>query len=129
GWAAVSSSTPRGALDQLQRTSACACLVVPAFRARLPAHTVPLVTDQPYRGFALALARFYPDALKPVAAASVAGEPSVHPSAALEEGARIQPGAVIGREARIGPGTVIAAGALGGHLAAGGRASSLRPRA
>ena len=83
-----------------------------------------LITKAPYRGFALALQRFYPDAMRPKAAAFAAGpEGLVHPSARIEAGAVIEPGAVVGREAQIGRGTTIAAGAVVGYRVTIGRDS------
>jgi UDP-3-O-[3-hydroxymyristoyl] glucosamine N-acyltransferase len=57
-------------LPQLKETRAGACLVAPQFADRLPPHTIPLLIKHPYRGFALALAFFYPEALQPKAAAA-----------------------------------------------------------
>ncbi len=102
-------------VPQLWATRAGACLIAPAFAERVPAATVALALRSPYRGFATALQLFYRDALQPKAAMAGAGEPLVHPSAAIEPGARVEPGAVIGREARIGKGTTVAAGALVGY--------------
>jgi UDP-3-O-[3-hydroxymyristoyl] glucosamine N-acyltransferase len=116
-------------LDQLAATQASACLVAPAFRARVPSHTAALVTAAPYRAFALALQHFYPDALRSKTALAVAGEPPVHASAELGEGVIIEPGAVIGREARIRSGSVIAAGALVGYRVDIGRDCYVGPGA
>jgi UDP-3-O-[3-hydroxymyristoyl] glucosamine N-acyltransferase len=113
-------------LPQLKGTRAGACLVAPQFADRLPRHTVPLLVKQPYRGFALALALFYPEALQPKAAA--AGQESrIDPSAVLEDGVLIEPGAVIGPEARIGRGTRVAAGAVIGYRVAIGRGCYIGP--
>ncbi len=108
-------------LDQLAATQAAACLVAPAFAARVPARTAAAVMPAPYRGFALALQHFYPEAMVSKTAQSRSDEPPVHPSARLEDGVRIEPGAVVGREAQIGRGTVIAAGALVGYRVTIGR--------
>jgi UDP-3-O-[3-hydroxymyristoyl] glucosamine N-acyltransferase len=116
-------------LDQLSGTGAGACLLVPNLRERLPAHTTPLLTAAPYRGFALALKYFYPDALRPQTALLAAGAPPVSASAQLEEGVRIEPGAVVGGEARIGSGTIIAAGALVGYRVRIGRGCFIGPGA
>jgi len=116
-------------LPQLGATRATACLVAPAFAARVPQHTVALVMGAPYRGFALALQLFYPDAMQPRAAMAAAGEPLVHPTARLEDGVRIEPGAVIGREAEIGRGTIIAAGAVVGYRVTVGRGCYIGPGA
>jgi UDP-3-O-[3-hydroxymyristoyl] glucosamine N-acyltransferase len=108
-------------LPQLSATRAAACLVAPQFAERVPGHTAALLTEAPYRGFALALQMFYPDAMQPKAAAAVHGEPFIHPTARLEENARVEPGAVVGREAQIGRGTTVAAGAVIGYRVTVGR--------
>ena len=111
-------------LGALTGTKAGACLVAPMFADRVPKSTVALITKAPYRGFALALQRFYPEAMRPKAAAFAAGpEGLVHPSARIEAGAVIEPGAVVGREAQIGRGTTIAAGAVVGYRVTIGRDS------
>jgi UDP-3-O-[3-hydroxymyristoyl] glucosamine N-acyltransferase len=116
-------------LDQLGATNASACLVAPADCARVPPRTAPLAMPAPYRGFALAMQHFYPDALHPKTALAVTGERPVHATANLEEGVRVEPGAVVGREARIGAGTVIAAGALVGYRVSVGRGCFIGPGA
>jgi UDP-3-O-[3-hydroxymyristoyl] glucosamine N-acyltransferase len=85
--------------------------------------------DAPYRGFAAALALFYPDALLPKSAMTQTGDPLVHPSAQLESGTQIEPGAVVGREAEIGRGTRIAAGAVIGYRVTIGRGCYIGPDA
>ena len=112
-------------LEALGSTRAGACLVAPAFAARVPESTVPIVVRAPYHGFALALQLFYPDAMTPKAAqfAAAAGASLVHPSAIVEDGAIIEPGAVVGREAAIGRGTIVAAGAVVGYRVTVGRNS------
>ena len=114
-------------LPQLAATQALACLVAPAFAARVPTGTTALVMDAPYRGFALALQRFYPDAMRPKAAMAGHGEPPIHPSARLEEDVVVEAGAVIGREAQIGRGTRVAAGAVVGYRVAVGRGCYIGP--
>jgi UDP-3-O-[3-hydroxymyristoyl] glucosamine N-acyltransferase len=108
-------------LPQLEATRASACLVAPAFAARVPDGTAALVVDSPYRAFAQALTLFYPDSLTPKAAMTTASDLPIHPSARIEEDVRIEPGAVVGREARIGRGTTVAAGAVVGYRVAIGR--------
>jgi UDP-3-O-[3-hydroxymyristoyl] glucosamine N-acyltransferase len=114
-------------LPLLGTTQASACLVSPAFAERVPRDTAALITEAPYRGFALALQLLYPDAMFPKVAAAGPGEPPVHPSARIEEGARIEPGAVVGREAQVGRGTVIAAGAAVGYRVTVGRGCYIGP--
>lgn len=116
-------------LPQLATTRASACLIAPAFVARVPASTVAIAIPQPYRAFAQALAIFYPDALHPKTALSSPADPLVHPTARIETGARIEAGAVVGREAQVGRGTVIAAGAVLGYRVCVGRDSYIGPGA
>jgi UDP-3-O-[3-hydroxymyristoyl] glucosamine N-acyltransferase len=114
-------------LSQLGTTRASACLVAPAFAARVPGQVAALAMAQPYRGFALALQLFYPDAAAPKAAMAGAGDPAIHPTARLEDGVRVEPGAVVGREAQIGRGTTVAAGALIGYRVTVGRGAYIGP--
>ncbi len=115
-------------LPQLADTKAGFCLVAAPFKSRVPAGTVPVLSRNPYRSFALALQKFYPDADQPKAAIGDAGL-SIDPSAQIEEGVRIEPGAIIGPEAMIGAGSRIAAGAVIGYRVAIGRNSYVGPLA
>ncbi|MFV0295162.1 MAG: UDP-3-O-(3-hydroxymyristoyl)glucosamine N-acyltransferase [Hyphomicrobiaceae bacterium] len=120
-------------LPALADTNASACLVAPAFADRLPAGVRPLLAPAPYHAFALALQKFYPDAMTPKAAGfsltDQVGAPGIHPSAMIEEGAIIEPGAIVGRDAAVGRGTVVAAGALVGYRVAVGRDCYIGPGA
>ncbi len=129
-------------LDQLRGTQAGACLVAPRDVDHVPAGTVALVLEAPYRGFAKALFLFYPGARTPLVwtldGQGAAGVPTqegaggaarIHPSARLETDVRIEPGAVIGPEAAIGAGTTIAAGAVIGARVWIGRDGYVGPNA
>ena len=116
-------------LPQLAAARASAILIAPAFASRVPFGAAVLQLKNPYRGFAQALALFYPEAMRPKTAMSERGDPLVHPSARIETGVRIEPGAVIGREAWIGAGTTIAAGAVIGYRVTIGRDSYIGPSA
>lgn len=107
-------------LPQLETTRAGACLVLAAYADRVPPETTALVTAKPYRGFAKALAKFYPTAMWP-SVADPDGPAGVHPDARLEEGVVIEPGAIVGPEAQIGAGSRIAAGAVIGRRVCIGR--------
>ena len=107
----VSFLDNRRYVPMLEKTSAGAVIVHPDMAARVPAGTVPIVTTAPYEGWARVAALFHP--APPVS-------PGIHPSAIVEEGARVDP------SAEIGPFTVIEAGAeigarcrLGPHVAIG----------
>ena len=110
----VSFLDNRKYLAQLKDTGAGACLINPALASRVPEGTAALLTKTPYRGFALALRRFYPGAWWPRVAGGP-GAPPIDPTAVLEDGVVVEPGAVIGPEARIGRGSRIAAGAVIGY--------------
>ncbi len=114
-------------LTALKATRAGACFISERFADRVPTDAVGLVTREPYRAFAQALALFYPDAAHPMIADG--GGPALHPDAAIEDGAVIQPGAVIGPHAQIGARTVIAAGAVIGHSVTIGRDGFIGPNA
>jgi UDP-3-O-[3-hydroxymyristoyl] glucosamine N-acyltransferase len=117
-------------LPQLADTKAAACFIQEKYAARAPSATAPLITPEPYRAYAKALALFYPDAGTPKAAAPAApGAAHTDPSARLEADVIVEPGAVIGPQARIGSGTRIAAGAVVGYRCAVGRNCYIGPRA
>ena len=118
-------------LPAFTATGASACFVAPKFASQGPAGTICLLTPEPYRAFARALALFYPDALNPKAALEGGGfdRSSVHPTAMLEPGVIVEPGAVIGPEARIGAGTTIAAGTVIGYRVHIGRGCYIGPNA
>jgi len=116
-------------LPQLAATRASACLIAPAFATRVPAGTAALAVDAPYRAFAQALTLFYPGSGTPKGAMASAGDPPIHPSAAIEEDVHIEPGAIVGREAQIGRGTTVAAGAVVGYRVAIGRGCYIGPNA
>jgi UDP-3-O-[3-hydroxymyristoyl] glucosamine N-acyltransferase len=117
-------------LPDLAETKALACFVSEKYAARVPAGTVALVTPEPYRAYAKALALFYPEAGHPQAGwIGEAGTPLIHPSAKLEPGAAVEAGAIVGPEAQIGAGTRIAAGAVIGYRCAIGRDCYIGPRA
>lgn len=115
-------------LDQLEETAAGACLVRPALAARVPKATVPLLTPEPYRGFALGLRLFYPGALLPEVAAG-GGTHLIDPTAELEEGVVLEPGVIIGEGVHIGRDTRVAAGAVIGRRVAIGRSCYIGPAA
>ncbi len=115
----------------LGSTRAAACLVTPRYAARVPAHTVALVTPLAYRVFAQVLALLFPSAMRPessFAATGISPGSFVHPSARLEHGVRVDPGAVVGPEAEIGAGTLIGAHSVIGQRVKIGRDCSIAPQ-
>jgi len=117
-------------LPLLAKTRASACLVAPKFVRRLPKSTAGLIMQEPYRGFAKAIALFYPGSLRPKSAGGTSGSTSsIHATAVLEADAVVEPGAVVGPEAHIGRGTTIAAGAVIGYRVHIGRDCFIGPNA
>ena len=117
-------------LPQLAETRASACFIQDKYAARVPVGTAALISPEPYRAYAKALALFYPDAGTPKAASPASpGAASIDPTARLEANVIVEPGAVIGPEAQIGEGTRIAAGAVIGCRVAIGRNCYVGPRA
>ena len=86
--------------DALAATRAGAVIVHPDLAARAPKGCVPLVTTEPYLGWARVAALFHP---------APPPEPGIHPSAWVEAGATIDPSAEIGPFACIGAGAEIGA--------------------
>ena len=76
-----------------------ACVVQPRDAARAPPGMALLLTDQPYRGFALVARAFHPEMRPP---AGIDPSAVVHPTARLGAGVVIEAGAVVGAGAELG---------------------------
>jgi len=104
--------------DSFAKSGAGACLVHPAMAERAPAGMALLLSNNPYRSYALTAQAFYP-----LLAAKTLIAPTAHvdPTAVLGEGVQVDPGAVIGPKAeigagsRIGPNAVVGAGVVLGE--------------
>ncbi|HUN51207.1 MAG TPA: UDP-3-O-(3-hydroxymyristoyl)glucosamine N-acyltransferase [Candidatus Sulfotelmatobacter sp.] len=86
-------------LPAFRATRAGACLVAAKFVRHAPAGTALLVSEQPYRGYALAAQALYPP---PPVQAGVHARALVEATARLGLGCEVGPGAVIGAGAEIG---------------------------
>lgn len=110
-------------IDVLAKTNSGICLVSPRFAARVPNHTVALITPEPYKVYAQVLSLMYPTSLRPISAFDATGvSPGsfIHPTAKLEQGVIVDPGAVIGPYAEVGAGTLIGAhSVIGAHVRIG----------
>lgn len=84
-------------VEQFLRSSAGACFVRPKFAEQAPKTMAVLLTEDPYRCYALAAQKFYP-------AARTA--PGIHPTAIID------PSAKLGKDVAVGPGAVIGANAV-----------------
>ena len=93
----------------LDETKAGAVIVHPTVASRVPAHSVAIVTEEPYLGWAHVAALFHPPA---PAVPGVHPSAVVHASASVDASAEIGPLAVIGARAKIGPRCRIGAGAI-----------------
>ncbi|MCB1532386.1 MAG: UDP-3-O-(3-hydroxymyristoyl)glucosamine N-acyltransferase [Alphaproteobacteria bacterium] len=95
--------------DQFKATNAGACFVSPKAAEFAPAGCALLISDHPYKSYALVAQAFYPEETP---AGNVSEQASVDPSAKIGEGTSIEPFAVIGAGVEIGAGCRIEAGAV-----------------
>ena len=93
----------------LEQTLAGAVIVHPDMLSRVPAGTVPIITTEPYAGWARVAALFHP--APPV-------RPGVHPSAFIAEGARVDSSTEVGPFALVEVGAEVGAGCRIGPYAA-----------
>lgn len=103
-------------VDAFASTHASACIVSGKFVDKAPAGLALLVSDQPYRSYALAAQCFYPDSCRPPSTFSdengVTLGAHVHSGAKLGEDVTVEPGAVVSADCEIGSGAVIASNAV-----------------
>lgn len=114
-------------VEQFYSSEAGACFVRPKFADKAPKGMAVLLTEDPYRCYALAAQKFYP-AAKPAPGVHAAAH--VHVSATLGKnvsigaGAVIGPNVMIGDESCIGPNAVIESGVtIGRNTVIGGLTS------
>jgi UDP-3-O-[3-hydroxymyristoyl] glucosamine N-acyltransferase len=116
----------------LETSRATACFVTPADAPRVPKATLALVMGEPSRGFALAMRRLFPQAIRPTSLVGTAGlnpGASIHPEARLEQEVIVDPGVVLGPRAEIGSGSVIGANSVIGSDVRVGRDCMVGPQA
>lgn len=116
-------------LEQLKTTGAGAALVKGEQANDCPSSCLPIICDDPYRAMALIAQKFYPDAARSQAPASLVAQDkeAVHASAKIGAGVTIAPNATIGPNADIGDGCTIGAGAVIGHGVVLGRECTIGP--
>jgi UDP-3-O-[3-hydroxymyristoyl] glucosamine N-acyltransferase len=114
-------------LAAFRATRAGAVLVHPSLAAEAPADICLLVTERPYRAYAVAAQAFYPE---PVPEPGIAPSAIIDPRARIGDGSRIEAhavieaGATLGRQCLIGPGVVIGASVvIGDQVRVGANAS------
>ncbi|MGH6794848.1 MAG: LpxD N-terminal domain-containing protein, partial [Methylocella sp.] len=123
--------SPENAL-LLETSRATACFVTPGDAPRVPKPTLALVTDAPSRGFALAMRRLFPQAIRPrslFGAEGINPGASIHPEARLEQDVMVDPGVVIGPRAEIGSGSIVGANSAIGSDVRIGRDCLIGPQA
>lgn len=90
--------------EAARTTRAGACVLRPEDADLLPQTTTALITPEPYRGYALIAAAFYPEEGLP--------DPNiVAQRAGIDQGAHVAPDALVAKDCRIGAGAVIESGA------------------
>ena len=113
--------------DALEKTAAGAVIVHPNMLSRVPPGTVPIITSEPYAGWARVAALFHP--MPPARAgvhltAHVAEGAWVDPSAEVDPFALVEAGAEVGARCWVGPYAAIGAGVvLGPECRIGAHAS------
>lgn len=99
----------------LAASAAAACVLKPELAEHAPQGMAVLLTDTPYKAYALIARALYPKpAPRPGIAASAVVDPraKVSPSAEISAGAVIEAGAEIGERCRIGPNAVVGCGVV-----------------
>ena len=86
-------------LDQFTNSTAGICFLRQKYAEQAPAGMVVLLTEDPYRCYALAAQKFYPHAKSKT---GVAASATIDPTASIGEHVAIAPGAVIGANVTIG---------------------------
>jgi UDP-3-O-[3-hydroxymyristoyl] glucosamine N-acyltransferase len=115
----------------LETSRATACFVTPGDAPRVPKTTLALVMEEPSRGFALAMRRLFPQAIRVKSLLGTAGiDPgaAIHPEARLEQDVIVDPGVVIGPRAEIGSGSIIGANSVIGSGVRIGRDCRIGPQ-
>ena len=116
----------------LETSRATACFVAPDNAPRVPKTTLALVMEEPSRGFALAMRRLFPQAIRTKSLLGTAGiDPgaAIHPEARLEQDVIVDPGVVIGPRAEIGSGSIVGANSVIGSDVRIGRDCLIGPQA
>lgn len=101
--------------EDFQQTKAAACIVSEAMVDGAPEGVSLLVSNQPYKSYALIAQHFYPVSYTSDAAAKIHASAFVDESAVVETGCIIEAGAVVSAGAQIGHSTIIHANAVIGN--------------
>lgn len=113
-----------GYLDAFSRSQAGACIVHPRHSQNAPPQMALLLSETPYKAFALAAQAFYPVVQSEP---GISPEAVIDPTASIGVGVTIAAGAVIGANAIIGKGCVIGSNSVVGANVEIGDETSLGP--
>jgi UDP-3-O-[3-hydroxymyristoyl] glucosamine N-acyltransferase len=113
--------------EALRTTRASAVICAQRYAGSVPAGIAALVSDQPYKSFARAMALTFPTGMRPqpVVSSGVSPGAYIDETAKIEEAVTIEHGAVIGPDAHIGRGALIGPNALVGAGVQIGRNTSI----
>jgi len=95
--------------DQLATSKAGACIIDPKYRNRAPSGMALLLSDNPYKAFALTAAAFHAPS---TALPSIAASAVIHPTASIGDNCSIGEHVVIGSKVEIGNDCIIGASSV-----------------
>ncbi len=96
-------------LSQFEKSSAGACFVKPRFAEKAPKDMITLLSDDPYRAYALLAQAFYP---RIQVTGEISKNASIAPSAKIGENCTIEANVTIGENVEIGANSIIRAGSV-----------------
>lgn len=110
-------------VDALTNTGASAVICSERYRSNVPEGVAVLVSDEPYKAFARAMAAMFPSAARPtpILNEGISTSAGVDKTAILADGVTVEHGAVIGAGAQIGSGTLVGPNAIIGPNVTVGR--------
>lgn len=110
-------------VEALARTGASAVICSERHVTKVPKGVAALVSDQPYKSFARAMAIMFPSAARPlpILAKGISPGASIAETAILEDDVTVEHGAVVGHGVRLGSGTLIGPNAVVGPKVTIGR--------
>ncbi|MGE4528374.1 MAG: UDP-3-O-(3-hydroxymyristoyl)glucosamine N-acyltransferase [Rhodospirillaceae bacterium] len=106
----VSFLDNRKYVQAFEACAAGACVVHPDLAEAAPAGMGLILSQEPYRAYALIAHAFYPQTM--TGEAEISPQAMIHPTATIGEGCHIEPGAVICERVEVGARTRICAGAV-----------------
>ncbi len=96
-------------LEQFISSKAGACFVKPKYANKAPEHMIALISDDPYRCYALTAQKFYP---RKSPTTTIAPSAIIAETARIDDSCRIEAGVVIEDNVVIGPNSIICANSV-----------------